>query len=188
MIRIKRGSHTISGVFVFLLLGIFAVCSTVMVLLGAQAYKGGADRTETHNAERIAAAYMRNKVREADGQDMIRLEGLEGAHSLQIVNDEEDSVTLLFVRDGMLCEWYTLRELFDEATFDPVTGAPLPMAVYSEGVEDDDDADPEETLHGDTVCALNEMTFSLSGRLLTIHLRNGQEWTTVDFALKSAPH
>ena len=30
-------SHAISGVFVFLLLGIFAVFSTVMVLLGAKA-------------------------------------------------------------------------------------------------------------------------------------------------------
>ena len=45
-------SHAISGVFVFLLLGIFAVFSTVMVLLGARAYKGAADRlTEAFGVE-----------------------------------------------------------------------------------------------------------------------------------------
>lgn len=36
MISKKPPSHAISGVFVFLVLGIFAVFSTVMVLLGAR--------------------------------------------------------------------------------------------------------------------------------------------------------
>ena len=40
-----RHSHAISGVFVFLLLGVFAVFSTVMVLLGAKAYRAAAARS-----------------------------------------------------------------------------------------------------------------------------------------------
>ena len=44
MKRTTSSSHAISGVFVFLLLGIFAVFSTVMVLLSARAYKGAVDR------------------------------------------------------------------------------------------------------------------------------------------------
>ena len=37
MSKSTQPSHAISGVFVFLLLGIFAVFSTVMVMMGAKA-------------------------------------------------------------------------------------------------------------------------------------------------------
>ena len=36
--------HSMQGVFVFVLLGLFAVMSTLMVLLGAQMYRGTVDR------------------------------------------------------------------------------------------------------------------------------------------------
>jgi len=185
LIKTKH-SHTISGVFVFFLLGVFAVSATLMVLLGAQAYKEGADRGEMHSAERIASSYLRGKLREADSRDMILLEDVDGAESLKIINTEEETVTLLFVRDGMLCEWYTFQNLFDEAELDPDTGAPLPVPFDSEGEEED--GFEEETLRGETVCPLDEMRLSLKGQILTVNLRHGQEWTAVDFALKSAPH
>ena len=52
----KLSSHAVSGLFVFLLLGVFAVFSTVMVLLGVKAYRGAVERTEAHNASRISSA------------------------------------------------------------------------------------------------------------------------------------
>ena len=183
MIKAKQ-SHPISGVFVFFLLGVFAVSATLMVLLGAQAYKAGADRAERHNAERIAASYLRSRLREADSRDMLPTGELDGARALKIVNAEEETVTLLFVRDGMLCEWYTFQDLFDEAEFDPQTGAPLPAPIESEGEEE---IEEEESLRGEAVCALDEMALSLRGQMLTVSLRHGQEWTEVDFALRSAP-
>ena len=174
-------SHTISGVFVFFLLGVFAVSATLMVLLGAQAYKNGADRGEMHNAERIASSYLRGKLREADSRNMIQLEELDGARFLKTINTEDETVTLLFVQDGMLCEWYTFQDLFDETELEPGTGVPLPVPSDSESVE-------EDTRRGETVCPLDEMRLSLKGQMLTVNLRHGQEWTAVDFALRSAPH
>ena len=44
----KTKSHSISGAFVFMLLGVFAVFSMLLVVLGAQAYRttvDGAART-----------------------------------------------------------------------------------------------------------------------------------------------
>lgn len=177
MINVKH-SHTISGVFVFFLLGVFAVSATLMVLLGAQNYRNGADRADAHNAQRIAAAYLRGKLREADRRDQLAVEEWNGNKTLKIVNDEEETVTLLFVRDGMLWEWYTFRDLFDEAEFDPDTGAPL-LPRNGE--------DEEETAPGESVCPLDEMRLSLDGRLLTVNLLSEDEWIAVDVALRSAP-
>ena len=174
-------SHTISGVFVFFLLGVFAVSATLMVLLGAQAYKSGADRGEMHSAQRIASSYLRGKLREADSRNMLQLEDLDGARFLKINNTEEETVTLLFVQDGMLYEWYTFQDLFDETELEPGTGVPLPVPSDSESEE-------EDTRRGETVCPLDEMCLSLKGQMLTVNLRHGQEWTAVDFALRSAPH
>lgn len=181
MMKTKH-SHTISGVFVFFLLGVFAVSATLMVLLGAQVYKSGTDHANDHNAERIATAYLRRKVWEADSRDQIRPDEIDGAKALKIVNEEEETVTLLFVRDGMLCEWYTFQDLFDETAFDPETGAPL--AAESD-LQYDDEVE-EGTAPGETVCPLDEMTLSVSGQLLTANLRNGDEWTAVDVVLRSA--
>ena len=56
-------SHPIAGVFVFLLLGLFAVFSTLMVLTGAKAYRGTVDRSDAHNRARIASSYIRSMSR-----------------------------------------------------------------------------------------------------------------------------
>ena len=183
MIKAKQ-SHTISGVFVFFLLGVFAVASTLMVLLAAQAYRNGIDRADAHNAERIAAAYLRGKLREADSRGRLAFDELDGAASLRIDNPEEDTVTLLFVQDNMLYEWYTFRDLYDEAEKDPATGAPVP--VQPDG-QDEEEWETEDAVRGESICALDEMRLSLSGRTLTVNMRNGGIWTAVDIALRSAP-
>ena len=60
-------------VFVFLLLGLFAVFGTVLTLLGAKAYNEAAARTGIHNSARISSAYIRTMLR-ADDERQKRLE------------------------------------------------------------------------------------------------------------------
>lgn len=176
MNRRTQQRHSISGIFVFLILGIFAISSTVMVLIGAQAYKGSADRYESHNAERIASSYIRSKLREADAQGMLRIEAggmtvaadaetgdgqASGSPVLQIVNEEEGTVTLLYVYEGMLYEWYTLRELAQDAA--SLNGR-----------------------NGESVCPLDEMQVQTGENgLLTVRLREGDTWTEVVYTLRS---
>ncbi len=151
-------SHAISGVFVFLLLGIFAVFSTVMVLLGAKAYKATAERAAEHNASRISNAYIRSMVRGDDCSSGVRLEEIDGLNIITLVNeyDGEEYLTRIYVYDGMLREWFTDAEA---------------------------DFEPE---YGETVCAADEMKASLSGRLLRVQMRHGDEWSSVNVALRSA--
>ncbi|MBR3018540.1 MAG: DUF4860 domain-containing protein [Clostridia bacterium] len=153
----KPPSHAISGVFVFLVLGIFAVFSTVMVLLGARAYKSTADRATEHNAYRIGMAYVRSMVRGNDEDQCIRVENLDGIPTISLRNvyDGDAYVTRLYVYDGMLREWFT---------------------------EESEEFVPE---FGESVCAMDEMNAEITGQLLKVALRAQDTWTTVDVALRS---
>jgi hypothetical protein len=155
----KNGpSHAISGVFVFLLLGVFAVFSTVMVVLGAKAYKATADRAAEHNADRIASAYVRSMVRADDDRDSLRVEEIGGlsAVTMHYDYDGEEYLTRIYVYGGKLREWFS----YAEADFEPADG--------------------------EAVCAADEMQASLSGHLLSVCMRHGDKWTNVDIALRSA--
>lgn len=157
----KAGAnHSIAGVFVFLLLGIFAVFSTVMVLLGARAYKATSERTTNHNDIRIASAYMRSMVRSDDAADAVKIENIGGVHAVTLVNvyGEDTYFTRLYAYGG------TLRELFTDAEleFEPQNGEP--------------------------VCAADSMKAEIKNGILTIEIQKGEECTEVDIALRSAVH
>ena len=120
---IKQPSHVISGVFVFLLLGLFAVFSTVMVLMGAKAYKGTADRAAEHNAQRIAGAYVRSMIRAEDAADAMETGEYDGVKTLAMREDLDGEVyvTWLYCYDGQLYEWFTS----DDGYFNPESGTAI---------------------------------------------------------------
>ena len=74
----KTKSHSISGAFVFTLLGAFAVFSMLLVVLGAQAYRTTVDGASAHTRKRIAAAFVRNAVRAQDERGAIAVEDRDG--------------------------------------------------------------------------------------------------------------
>ena len=150
-------THSISGMFVFVLLGIFALFSTVMVLMGAQAYKSSVDRLSMHNATRIAPAYVRSMVRGDDEKGVIYIEEAEGIPCVTMLNtyDEEQYVTRVYCYDGTLREWFTSAE-------------------YAFVPED-----------GEKVCDLDEMNCEIRGGILYVGLRSGDSWTQVDITLRS---
>ena len=112
--------HVISGAFVFLLLGIFATFSTVLVLLSAQAYRNVVDLSDVHNNTRILTAHIRNALRADDAKDTVGVSELAGVPVLTITAryDEEDYIKYLYVANGKL------RELFISSAqdFDPEDG------------------------------------------------------------------
>lgn len=118
--RINLKSHVISQAFVFLLLGVFAVFSTLMVLLGAQLYRGIVDQTEIHNARRVLYSYVNNAVRGNNAENLIRTENIAGIDVLVFdwIADDEHYETKVYCYDGKL------RELFSAADqgFEPGYG------------------------------------------------------------------
>lgn len=104
--------HSIVGVFVFLLLGVFAVFGTILVLVCAQAYRGSMERTAQHNEQRIMQSVIRHAVRAEDSCGAVTVQEFDGVHALCIADDAEDEhayVTYIYVYNGALCEQYADR-------------------------------------------------------------------------------
>ena len=62
--------HGMQGAFIFVLLGLFALMSTLMVLLGAQMYRATVDRSQYNNVNRVMGAYVRSMVRSLDSGEI----------------------------------------------------------------------------------------------------------------------
>lgn len=151
--------HGMQGVFVFVLLGLFALMSTLMVLLGAQMYRGTVDHSAENNAHRVLGAYVRSMVRAEDAAGAVRVEEYDGVTALAMTEtiDGDDYVTWIYQYDGSLYEQFT-DVGYD---FDPAAGTP--------------------------VCAANAMDASIDGSLLTVRLLDDRdEPCTVQVALRCA--
>ena len=105
----KMVNHSMQGVFVFVLLGIFAVMSTLMVLLGAQMYRNTVDHATANNEDRVLGAYVRSMIRAEDGADDVAVEEFDGTKVLALNEsiEGENYVTWLYCYEGQLYEQYT---------------------------------------------------------------------------------
>lgn len=164
----RLSSHTASGLFVFLLLGVFAVFSTVMVLLGVKAYRGAVDRTEAHNASRISSAYIRSMLRADDEAGVFSVESCEGTvgepgaeqsvtvDALTLRNDYgEEYITRIYVYGGALREWFTRA------------------------------SEPFRPDRGEIVCPADELTAEKTGSLLTVRIRTGDAAQDILLSLRA---
>ena len=137
--------HSMQGVFVFVLLGLFAVMSTLMVLLGAQMYRNTVDRATSNNEDRVLAAYVRSMVRAEDADRAVTVEPQNGITTLALREDLDGTpyVTWLYCYQDQLYEQFT-----------------------SEG----DDFDPED---GTAICPALGFEPRIEGGLLTVNLKDG---------------
>lgn len=112
--------RSVSGAFVFLLLGVFALFSTLLVLLSAQLYRATVEETRMHNDRRVLGSYLMNIVRGNDAADAVRVEriGETDALCFDFDADGERYVTYVYCWNG------ALRELFApaEEPFEPDYG------------------------------------------------------------------
>ena len=153
----ERG-HAIAGVFVFLLLGVFAVFSTLLVLFGAQAYRATTARTATHGDERTIYAYMLNSLRGDDEMGMVRPRTEDGIDMVAVSYDFDGDLyeKRIYCYDGYL------RELFTSAEneFDPAGG--------------------------EKVCEAQSLKAQMDGSLLTVEITDANGKThTVDTAMRT---
>ena len=147
MARRNNTQHSMQGVFIFVLLGLFALMSTLMVLLGAQMYRSTVEHSEYNNSSRILGAYVRSMVRSMDRADAVKVEDLDGvkALSFQETYDDEVYVTWIYQYEGKLYEQFT--DLTDD--FSPARGT--------------------------EICPANSFTPSISGGLLTLNMTDGAD-------------
>lgn len=148
--------HGMQGAFVFVLLGLFALMSTLMVLLGAQMYRSTVEHSEYNNDSRVMGAYVRSMVRSMD-DGMISVESPAGipAVALKEIWEGEEYVTWLYQYEGQLYEQFTDAE---------------------------EEFSPER---GTEICPANSLSAELKDGLLTVNLTDGDdEPCTVKVALR----
>ena len=152
-----KNNHAISGVFVFLLLGIFAIFSTIMVVMGAKAYRGMVEKADVHNSIRVASSYIRTMLRSNDEIGVLRVEDVNGIQTITMENDYGDIyVTRIYLYDGKLREWFALAEI------------------------------PFEPANGETVCSLDTMQAELKDGLLHVVVSEHGTEMEIDYAPRTA--
>ena len=148
-----KNNHAISGVFVFLLLGIFAIFSTIMVVMGAKAYRGMVEKADVHNSIRVASSYIRTMLRSNDEAGVLRVEDVDGVQTITMENDYGDIyVTRIYIYDGKLREWFALADI------------------------------PFEPANGETVCSLDTMQAELKDGLLHVVVSEHGTEMEIDYA------
>ena len=122
----RAEQHGMQGVFVFVLLGLFALMSTLMVLLGAQMYRSAVSNASQNNARRVLSAYLRSMVRAEDAFESVKIEDHDGVNAIALYEDIDDEtyVTWIYPYDGHIMEQFTSAD-YD---FDPEDGTPIVAA------------------------------------------------------------
>ncbi len=155
----KMVTHSMQGVFVFVLLGLFAVMSTLMVLLGAQMYRNTVDHATENNEGRVLGAYVRSMIRAEDSAGDVSIEDHDGVNTLALYEmiDDERYVTWLYCYNGMMYEQFTGAD----RQFNPMSGTEIcPAKAFAPRLEDNlltvnvvDGADRTDTVRVALRCA-----------------------------------
>ena len=105
--RMRRNS--VNGLLLFLIYGMFALFSMLLVVIGARVYRNIVAVGEENTQTRAAFSYVSNKVRAKGGaEDAVSLEEREGIGVLTLAGDVENQgyETCIYFYDGKLCESY----------------------------------------------------------------------------------
>ncbi len=148
----RRIHHSISGLFTFVLIGLFALFALAIVVSGVQSYRGMATSAQLSSEKRIALGYVSGKLRASGDRSAVTLR-TQGGEALLVIAEDIDGEryeTRIYYSDG------SLREQFCEAG--------LPFS-------------PED---GEAITALPGFRFERSGDLITLRaaLSDGTEAVT----------
>ena len=97
-----------SGMFSFLLLGVFVILSLFLVLIGVQVYKGVTQSASINGEVRSTLSYLTNKVRAYDSEDGVRVEDQNGIGVLTLRQTIKDVkyVTYIYQKSGAIYEYF----------------------------------------------------------------------------------
>lgn len=115
----KRGSasHNVTGIFIFFLIGLFAVLAVTLTVIGVRAYSRVSDASVNNSNGQVALSYILNKVHAGDAavsceegaESFVALRNMEGTDVLCIGETSEFGTywTYIYYADGALREIYT---------------------------------------------------------------------------------
>lgn len=110
----------VSGVFVFLLVGLFAVSALTLMLIGTQVYRNVTDAGAQSSQSQQLVSYLGNKLRASDAAGSVSVDDRDGLNVLCLreTYEDEEYVTLIYGYEGTVYE----QLLPASEAFDPEAG------------------------------------------------------------------
>jgi hypothetical protein len=108
-----NSKHMIDILFVLSLFALFAICSVVLILFGADIYKKTVSSMDSNYASRTSVAYITEKVRQSDQYDSIYIDDSLGYERLMMTQEINGFTyaTSLYEYDGFLYELFARTDI-----------------------------------------------------------------------------
>ncbi len=104
--KVKGSAHVVSGVFIFFLIGLFALMCVLLMLIGARAYRAVAQNATVDADGQIAVSYLLGKVHACDSTGQVTFTEIDGTSVLTLREKGENFETRIYYEDGAICESY----------------------------------------------------------------------------------
>ena len=126
---VTRSRHSVSGLFIFLLIGMYALFSLLLVLIGVKVYRNVVQSTERNAELRTTIGYLSGRLRATDGVVELRQEGDYTVMCIANALGEADYETRIYYmdldgddHDGLYEEVVDKTEPFDPEMGELITG------------------------------------------------------------------
>lgn len=101
----KKKHEAVTGLGGLLVLAVFALCILLVLLTGADLYRGLVESGEESYLRRTALQYLTTRVRQAESVEIGSFDGCDA-----LILEEEGALTRVYCYDGWLRELYTVPE------------------------------------------------------------------------------
>ena len=105
--------HMIDVLFVITLFCVFAVCSVLLIAVGAKVYQNTINNMETHFTSTTALSYITEKIRQNDISGNLSIEKFDGNDALVLSSEYngEEYCTYIYSFNGHLKELFTKKNI-----------------------------------------------------------------------------
>ena len=155
-VSVSRSRHSVSGLFVFLLIGMYALFSLMLVLIGVKVYRNVVQSTERNAELRTTIGYISGRVRATDGHVELR---------------EEDGYTVMCIGNALGEADYETRIYYMDKDGEDRDG------LYEQVVDGSEPFDPEM---GELITEIGGFDMKSEGDMivLTLTTKEGAQYVT----------
>lgn len=109
----NENRHMVDVLFVLTLFCVFALCSVLLIAVGAKVYQNTINSMETHFTSSTALSYISEKIRQNDKMSNITIEDFNGNDALVLSNEYngEEYCTYIYSYAGQLKELFSKKNI-----------------------------------------------------------------------------
>ena len=109
----RESRHMVDVLFVLTLFCVFALCSILLIAVGAKVYQNTINSMDTHFTSTTSLSYITEKIRQNDKSGGIAIEEFHGNDALVLISEynNEEYCTYIYSYGGHLKELFSKRSI-----------------------------------------------------------------------------